>query len=219
MKSQIFLKGIISLVVISTPLFVWSATGSVTSSWTTAKTETTALLLSGITILDDAHIQMDFTQNIVVESVRLRIAKQSDGMNIKVESLTGVVNLPTSVSVSLVDLLEAWETYTMTLISALSDKWITITEWTDALSEFKAPDPLKQSMVVFDAAPNPEAAIVKEEPTPTETKDETEKASPIETTTAPIPEDTELPLTGMNPLYFIFISWFLALGLILRKQS
>lgn len=227
MKSQIILGGILSLTIASLPLFVSAESGDISASWTTTETvQTNALLLSGITIEDDAHIQLEFTQNIIVDSVRIRIAKQSDGTNIKVESLTGVLNTPSNVFVTLTDLLESDETYTLTLISALSDKWVTITDGTDALSEFIAPNPLKQSMVVFDAAPNPEATIVTSEVAPpvetttetagTEVKVETPVVEPVKET---LPENTELPLTGMNPLFFIIISSLIAIGFIIRKKQ
>ncbi len=74
------------------------------------------------------HVRLDFTENIVIESVRIRIAKQTDGTNIKVESLTGIIDEPNATYVTLVDLLEAGEAYTITVISALSDKGVTITE-------------------------------------------------------------------------------------------
>ena len=75
-----------------------------------------------MTVEDDMHVRLDFTENIVTESVRIRIAKQTDGTNIKVESLTGVMDDPKATYVTLVDLLEAGESYTITVISALSDK-------------------------------------------------------------------------------------------------
>jgi hypothetical protein len=163
---------------------------------------------------------MDFTQNIVVDSVRLRIAKQTDGTNIKVDSLTGILDSPMSLTVTLSDLLESGEAYTMTVISALSDKWVTITEGTDALSEFRAPDPLKKSLVVFDAAPNPTAAtVVVTEEEPETVTTETAASESKDEETPPVPENSELPLTGMNPIIFIIISGILALGLILRKKA
>ncbi len=224
MKSRVFLQSILGILVFVTPLWVWALSWDVVSTWSTTQSSNW-LLLSGITVDDDMHIRMDFTQNIVIDSVRLRIAKQADGTNIKVESLTGVLDSPKSLMVTLSDVLEAWDAYTMTVISALSDKWVTITEWTDALSEFQAPDPLKKSLVVFDAAPNPTATIVATEEKPeTMTTDtagsETTDSAPTteDDATPPVPENSELPLTGMNPIIFIILSSLIALGIILRKK-
>ena len=123
MKSRIIIKSIISTLIVSLPLLTWAATGdTATGSAPVTADQSNMLFLTGITVEDDMHIQMDFTQNIVVESLRIRIAKQSDGTNIKIDSLTGVLDKPMSVYVSLVDTLEAGEAYTMTVISALSDK-------------------------------------------------------------------------------------------------
>lgn len=202
-----------------------SATGTTATgnTNTSAEASANALLLSGVTVDDDMHIRMDFTQNIVIESVRLRIAKQSDGTNIKIESLTGVLDAPMSVYVNLSDLLQAWESYTMTVISALSDKWVAITEWTDALSEFTAPNPLKQALVVFNAPSNP-TAVTTETVEETPVVEETVETAATTTTatgweTPPIPENSELPLTGMNPMILVILSCIFAFALIMRRKA
>ncbi len=224
MKSRYIVQSIISALMIALPLWVWAASGDA-SNWsgTTATTNTDALLLSGITVEDDMHITMEFTQNIVIESVRIRIAKQSDGTNIKIDSLTGVLDNTTSVYVSLTDVLEAGEAYTMTVISALSDKWVTITEGTDALSEFAAPKPLKQSLVVFNAPANPSATVAEDTTPEPETTDvsasTTEIDTPVATEAPPVPENSELPLTGTNPALFLILSGVLALILLLKRKA
>lgn len=223
MKSRI-LTSILLTSIFSLPLVIFWADGDTASGATSGTGSTTVVqsgfYLSGISVEDDMHINLEFSENVVVDSVRIRIAKQSDGTNIKVESLTGVLDNPKVVYVSLVDLLEAGESYTMTVISSLSDKWVTITEGTDALSEFTAPDPLKQSLVVFNAPPNPTATTTESTVEP-EVVETTEVAA--ETTTAsdepPTPESNELPLTGMNPTFFLIISALLALVIITLKKK
>lgn len=84
MKSRIILKSILSSVMVAFPILVWAASGdsgsgiTATGSAPVTTNQSNMLFLTGITVEDDMHIQMDFTQNIVVESLRIRIAKQSD---------------------------------------------------------------------------------------------------------------------------------------------
>lgn len=222
MKS-LFIRSILLTSILTLPMAMFwateeSASGAVTETTTVASTW---FFLSGVTVEDDMHVRLDFTENIVIESVRIRIAKQTDGTNIKVESLTGIIDQPNATYVTLVDLLEAGEAYTITVISALSDKGVTITEWTDALSEFSAPDPLKESMVVFNAPPNPSATTTESVVEPVEEVEDTTVAADTATTDEPpVPKSEELPLTGMNPIFFLIASAVLAFAIItLRRKA
>ncbi len=223
MKSYLFYLSLIVFSLVSLPWNIWAESWTVSSSSGTniSTGSTNSLLLSGVTVDDDTHINMNFTQNIVIESVRIRIAKQSDGTNIKVDSLTGILDMPKSLSVTLVDLLEAWESYTITIISALSDQWIAITEWSDALSEFTTPKPLKQSLIVFNAPTNPTAVTSTsiEASVSNPNNNITDVAGSSTDEAEPTIANEELPLTGTNPLIFLIISWILALIIVLRRKT
>jgi hypothetical protein len=134
-----------------------SVSSLVLAADTTGSSATEApLILDTITTQDDAHILVSFNQNIVAEAVRVRISKQSDGSNVKV---TSVVEAPKSVLVSLSDILGEGSTYTLTVLSAISEGGVVIKEGADASKEFTTPIPLKKSILTFNAPANPNAAI------------------------------------------------------------
>lgn len=217
MKSS-FLKTLFTIVLIGAlPLISYGATGDASSTSTelTSSGETESpLILDSITVQDDMHVLVSFNQSIVVEAVRVRITKQSDGSVMKIDKVTSVVDAPKSVLVALSDVLEEWATYTLTVMSAISEGGVVIKEGADALKEFTAPAPLKKSLVTFNAPSNPNAviAVVATGSTPTATA--SGKAS-----TTPTTDVKELPLTGMNPIIFLIIAGGLALLLISRRKA
>lgn len=63
-------------------------TGSVSASGTVASGATTELSVKTVKVLDDKHIRIVFTESIDVESVTLKIAKQSNNSAIRINVLT-----------------------------------------------------------------------------------------------------------------------------------
>ena len=46
------------------------------------------LLVVGTSVEDDTHLMVNFNQDVIQESVRIRVTKQSDGSNVKIDTLT-----------------------------------------------------------------------------------------------------------------------------------
>jgi hypothetical protein len=89
MKSSLF--SVVSAFVLSL-VFVLSlsaATGDSTGEVTTSLPIENPLLVEKITTIDDSHITLTFNQDIIRESVRVRVTKQSDEQSVRIESFTG----------------------------------------------------------------------------------------------------------------------------------
>ena len=59
------------------------------------------LLVVDTVVVDDAHVDLSFNQDVVLESVRVRITKQSDGANVKIDTITGSLLGKNTVTVNL----------------------------------------------------------------------------------------------------------------------
>lgn len=216
MKS-VFLKALLCTALLGLlPMSSYGASGAENTENQTGSEIESNLLLWEVITQDDMHISISFNQNIVPEAVRVGITKQSDGSNVKVDKITGVTNTPESVVIALSDVLEEGATYTITIKSAISESWVVIKEGADAVREFTTPTPLKKSVIVFNAPPNPNAVVATGSKTNTGVST-TEKT--WSGTASPSKTATELPLTGMNPLIFLLIAWSLAFILVSRKKA
>ena len=159
------------------------------------------LSLKTVKIIDSQHIRVVFTEAVEVDTVTLKINKQSDNSIIRINILTGVTDSPEAVDLTLGDDLSEGGSYSMTTIAAVGITGSTITDGAQALKNFTAPIPLKKAAVSLSAPPNPAAVIVKEvKEEPKAVKVELPKK---ETTPAPT---EELPLTGMNPLFLFLLA-------------
>lgn len=196
---------------------VWDGTPS-----TEATTQVeNPLLLDSIEAIDDMHIVVRFNQNIIPESVRVRIAKQSDESNIRIEKFgTGADAL--SIIVTLTDALVANTAYKMTIISAISESGIIIKDGADGLKEFTTPTDLVQYVLPeLNAPSNPNAVMV----TPVESTGSEVATSmqPIETVTdsdmSPSETAEELPLTGVDSTLFLVIAAVLGWLLLFRRRQ
>ena len=76
-------------------------------------------------------------------------------------------------------------------------------------------------MVVFNAPPNPSATTTEAVAEPVEEVEDTTVAADTATTDEPpVPKSEELPLTGMNPIFFLIASAVLAFAIItLRRKA
>jgi hypothetical protein len=214
-STRVFTLAFIAFVL---PVALFAATGTTDNSGSTLTQTGNDLTIANIITQDDAHVTVEFNQNIIPASVRLRITKQSSGENIKLDSITGSTLTPTSVDVKLTDLLEEGSSYTLTIVSAISEDGIVIKDGAQALKEFSPSIPLKRSsLITFNAPTNPNAVIVKETPPATVTP-----AKTIPTTvtqSGAVVKDQELPLTGTNPILFVFIALAFSFALLLKRKK
>ncbi len=215
MKSPILALVLGSVLLLSTSLIIHAETGDLTGTWTNNEVSSSnsienPLLIDSITTPDDAHIILKFNQSIIWESVRVRIVKQSDESNVRIESFTWG-ETPDSIEIVLSDILEADTSYKMTIISAISDGWVIIKDGADGLKEFTTPVNLARFApeIVLNAPSNPNAVIIAGTGN-TVTKEV--KPSPSETT-------EELPLTGVDSTIFIIIAAIIGLFVILRRRQ
>lgn len=178
------------------------------------------LSVSNIITQDDANIKVEFNDPIIVSSVRLRITKQSSSENIKIDTITGSELDTKSVDVKLSDLLEEGSVYTLTVVSAISEDGVVIKDGAQAIKEFTPASPLKRSLVTFNAPNNPNAVVVAESKEEITTKEEETQLNPIFSSGAEVPiKEDELPLTGMNPVFFILIACWFSLALLLKRKT
>ena len=224
MKSSLFfvliviVTTLVSTVSVSAETWTTNSGSSSTGSVTKASVDTDwSLLVDSITSIDDAHIVVEFNQEIITESVRVRITRQDDDSNVRIESFTWTQD-PQSINIILSDILEPDTSYKMTIISAISQEWVIIKDGADGLKEFTTPEDLaKFAPVELNAPTNPNAVIVtgtgievkkvevKAEEVPAQVKNPSETA-------------VELPLSWMDSTIFFLLASILALGLILRKK-
>lgn len=192
-------------------------TGSGSASGAVASGATAELSVKTVKVLDDKHIRIVFTESIDVESVTLKIAKQSNNSAIRINVLTWVTDAPEAVDLTLEDLLTEGSAYSVTVLAAVGTSGSTITDGAQALKDFVTPDPLKKSAPTLSAPPNPAAVIT------TSTGEDEKVTPPLEVKKPEPKKDTpapteELPLTGMNPLWMLLIVFPFAY-MILRKRS
>lgn len=183
------------------------------------------LLIDSIDTTDDMHINVVFNQDVIRESVRVRISKQSDESNVRIDSFTGGED-GRSIQVILSDSLEANTSYKMTIISAISEDGVIIKDGADGIKEFSTPEDLKkyvEETIELSAPANPNAVIVEASGSQTgEQTGGTVLPKPTEPTGEnPLPSTTaeELPLTGVNSTIFLAVAGVLALIFVLRRRQ
>ncbi len=175
------------------------------------------LLVETITTVDDSHITLVFNQDIIRESVRVRIAKQSDESGIRIESFTGGAD-DKSINVSLSDPIETSTSYKMTIISAISDAGIIIKDGADGIKEFTTPTTLKKYNLALNAPSNPSAVLATGSQVGSRSSGATMTPTTVKKETPPSDTTAELPLTGIDPTLFVILAAAIALLLISRRQ-
>jgi methionine-rich copper-binding protein CopC len=195
----------------------WATEWTMPSTTTTISTEK-ELTINKIITQDDANITIEFNQNIIPASVRLRLTKQSSGENIKIDSITGSKLSKTSVDIHLSDILEEESSYAITIISAISEDGVVIKDGAQAIKEFSPTVPLKKSLLTtFNAPPNPNAVTVKE--TPQKNIGSSNVINQVIPTKNEVKwGNQELPLTWMNPILFVILASITALWVLLFKR-
>ncbi len=159
--------------------------------------------------MDDKHIRVVFTEAVDIESITLKITKQTDNSNLRIASITWVTDAPEAVDVTLDDELVESNSYSVTAIAAVGISGATITDGALAIKDFATPSPLKKSQVILSAPTNPNAVTIKSSTTKPKTQEIPKKD-------VLVPTD-ELPLTGMNPFFLIAIILPLTYFLLRRR--
>ncbi len=183
-----------------------AVSGSSASGTEVIATSTGDLSIKTIKTLDDRHIRVVFTEPVDAESIILKIKKTSDNSDIRINMLTGVTDAPEAVELTLWDDLVEASAYSVTVVAAVAASWATITDGAQALKSFTTPQPIKKSAITLNAPANPSAVIASSSKDP-ETKTGTTQTKTLEPK-KPTPTPTEeLPLTGMNPLWFLLLAF------------
>lgn len=176
------------------------------SGWINTATETTLSLVS-LNPVDTLHVNVTFSEAVDIKTMRLKIAKQSDNSTLRIASLTGSTQDSSTVVVTLETDLQEWSAYTLTVVSAIGQSGAVITDGALALRDFITPVPLKKYEIEMNAPSNPNAVLVQSA-TWVSSASGLPNLRPVNTATGKeqaIPPSKELPLTGMNPLFLLFL--------------
>lgn len=214
---------LISLSLISTTGIYAADSWTTTLTWvaqeSSSQTTNKNLLIEKIDPVDTQHIDIVFNQAVIRESVRVRVTKQSDESNVRIDSFTGGENT-SIVSVVLAEPLIAGTAYKLTIVSAISDIGIIIKDGADGIKEFTTAENLKTWMPPLNAPTNTnaikitswEAGTSSTGTTLPKTSSGTEKKESLAETAK------ELPLSGMNSTLLIILAWFIAWIFLLRRK-
>lgn len=171
------------------------------------------------------HISVTFSSPVDLTTLKLKIIKQSDNSALKILSLSGVMNTPTTTRINLETNLIPSTAYTLTVISAVGNDGSVIRDGALALKEFVTSASLQKYEDILNAAPNPNAILVQSgmNPVPSVVTP-APKTTPIPTISPVIKKDPilvvkELPLTGMNPFFLLIIILPLVLFFVRRKRQ
>ncbi len=216
MKSSILNVILVSFLVLSTTLVTRAESeesiNTEQSVTTTGIIAYDPLLVDSIEAIDDMHINLKFNQDIIEESVRVRITKQSDESNVRIGSFSGMQDKNT-ISIILSDTLEPTTAYKLTIISAISDNGVIIKDGADGLKEFTTQADLPKSVtesspeIELNAPTNPNAVMIESK---NDTKTGSENPNPESVVQVNSVETVEeLPLTGVDTTIFVIIAGIL----------
>lgn len=183
---------------------------------THAAEPSTELSVKSVNVMDSKKVRIAFSDGIDMTSIVLKISKQSDNSSVVISELIWVKDILDSVDVILESDLEEGSSYTLTVQAAIWTSGSTIIDGAGALKEFVTPSPLKKAEVVLSAPVNPAAVIVKEDEKEITSAKTPTVVTPLEEE-SPVPTE-ELPLTGMNPFFFLLLALPFAY-ILLRKKS
>lgn len=213
---------------LSSILMAFHSVSALESASGTSEEVLPELVLLTVIPEDNLHVQVRFSEPVDLLTAKLKLTKQSDNSTLKIASLTGgsqeniiVMNLETE--------LQEGSAYTLTVVSAVGESGSVIRDWALALRDFVTPVPLKQYEIVVNAPPNPNAVIVGSVETGSvvDTTVQNTNSTIASSSGAPastganvqIPVSQELPLTGMNPLYFLILVLPIAFFLTKRRGA
>jgi hypothetical protein len=226
MKSSILTVILVSFLVLSTALVTQAeneeSTKTEQSVTTTGIIAYDPLLVDSIKAIDDMHIALKFNQDIIKESVRVRITKQSDESNVRIGSFSGMQDKNT-ISIILSDILEPTTAYKLTIISAISDNGVIIKDGADGLKEFTTQEDLPKFItestpeIEFNAPTNPNAVMIESKKDTKTGSENPNLESVVQVNSVETVE--ELPLTGIDTTIFVIIAGVLWLILIARRRQ
>ncbi len=143
---------------VAAPVFLFAASGDMTSA--NGFSENSTLSLDSISVVDDLHVNVTFSEMVDISTLKLKLTKQSDNSNIKLASLTGSLEGQNDIIITLESELQEGSAYTLTVISAIGENGSVITDGALALRDFITPMPLKKYEVVLNAPSNPNAVQI-----------------------------------------------------------
>jgi hypothetical protein len=213
MKSSILNVILVSFLVLSTTLVTRAESEesikTEQSVTTTGSIAYDPLLVDSIEAIDDMHINLKFNQDIIEESVRVRITKQSDESNVRIGSFSGMQDKNT-ISIILSDTLEPTTAYKLTIISAISDNGVIIKDGADGLKEFTTQEDLPKFItestpeIEFNAPTNPNAVMIESKKDTKTGSENPNLESVVQVNSVETVE--ELPLTGIDTTIFVIIA-------------
>lgn len=229
MKSSIISNIILgfSLVCTALTLHAESPTNTDIPTANNAQNSVLPLLVDSIDVVDTRNIILRFNQDIIEESIRVRIMKQEWEENVRISSFTGTEN-ENAINIILSDALESNAAYKLTIISAISDEWVIIQDGADGIKEFTTAEILTKPEwdIELNAPSNPNAISIdtSEIQISSNTWDLSTAPESI-TVVEPIAQGLtpkkaeELPLTGIDSKIFIIIAWIIWLILVFRRRQ
>lgn len=195
---------------------------STTTPTTPSQTTNNNLSVKSVKVIDDTHVQILFSEDINVSSVKVQLVKQSDHSSFRISSYTGVTATPSAVEITLNSNLQEGTSYSITVLSVVGKSGSTISDGALALKDFITPIPLRKSAVpVLNAPSNPNAVMANSGLVTATQSTLPTTSSPSVTATGTTGKTTEtpseLPLTGTNPL-FLFLAILPISYFFLRKR-
>ncbi|EKD65912.1 MAG: hypothetical protein ACD_49C00076G0008 [uncultured bacterium (gcode 4)] len=113
------------------------STDSSTSTATGATaTSSSSLALSGVTVIDNKTLAVQFNAMLWAEPITLKITKTSDNSDIAVSEIVPDATLKDTVAVKLNTVLDPSSSYSLTVISAKDEAWNNISEGVNGIKEF-----------------------------------------------------------------------------------
>ncbi|MDD2694041.1 MAG: hypothetical protein PHY14_03845 [Candidatus Gracilibacteria bacterium] len=200
-----------------------AATGDMTSDTVSDQT-IASLKVTSVDTVDNFRLNVIFSERVNLDTVKLKITKQSDNSTLKIASLTGSIEDSSMVGVNLDTELQEGTAYTLTVISVVAESGAVITDGALAIRDFITPTILQKSDESLNAPTNPNAVMTTSTGL-TPTTSGLPNLRPVDSTsetatgaTPVVPVTEELPLTGMNPFFFLVVILPLAF-LLMRKRT
>lgn len=189
------------------PATVSGATAPVDTASGVAPVATTAssLKLTGVNVVNEKTLTVDFSAPLSKSPVTLKVRKSSDNSAVTVASVVADPTMPNRVKVNLTNALSVSSSYSIIVIDAADAKGLPISEGVNAQKEFATTATLAKAGVVLNAAPETESGAT---------------ASSAEVT--PVTATSELPGTGTQENLLLLIAGILALGIVYgmkKKQA
>jgi hypothetical protein len=184
------------------------ATGSTA---VTVASSGSSLKLSGVTVIDEKTINVDFSASLSKTPVTLKVRKSSDSSSVNVVSIVTDPAVPSRVKVTLASTLSPSSSYSIIVIDAADVKGLPIAEGVNAQKEFATPATLAKAGVKLPVPPT--GVTLPSAPTDPATASGETVVAPAVTAAA------ELPPTGTQENLILLVAAILALGIVYGIQK